>query len=177
DVIHSFWVPEFRVKQDAIPGMTTELRITPTQLGTYKLRCAELCGLDHAAMIAGVEVVSREAFDAWTAQMAVAAAAATTPEAIGERLYTEAGCVACHSIDGSAGVGPTWLGLLGRTENLDDGSTVTVDEAYLRASILNPGEQIVSGFTNVMPANIAADMTAEQIDALIAYIQTLESGN
>lgn len=191
DVIHSFWVPEFRVKQDLVPGRETTLRITPTELGDFKLRCAEICGLNHTQMEADVRVVSAEEFEAWVAEKSAAPAfAEMTPEERGAYWSSAEGfgCVACHSIDGAPGVGPTWQGLFMREEQLTDGSTVTADEAYLEHSIIAPNDQIVAGFNpNIMPQNYLDQFTAreqeigaaEAIDLnivadIIAYIQSLQ---
>jgi cytochrome c oxidase subunit 2 len=173
DVIHSFWVPEFRVKQDLVPGRITELRITPTLEGDYKVRCAELCGAAHYSMEEDVIVSSQADFDAWlTEQFEIALEAAQTPEGRGRALVAASGCAACHSTDGSASRGPTWFNLFGRQEQLTDGSVVTVDEAYIHESIKTPQAKIVHGFeTIIMPAY---DFTDEQIADIIAYIKTLK---
>jgi cytochrome c oxidase subunit 2 len=172
DVIHSFWVPEFRVKQDLVPGRITELRITPTLEGNYKVRCAELCGTSHAYMEKPVIVSSQEEFDAWLSdQLAVAEQASQTPEGRGQALVAANGCAACHSINGAPGIGPTWFGLFGRTETLTDGSTVVADEAYIHESIKAPQAKIVRGFENqLMPTY---GFTDDQIDDIVAYIKTL----
>jgi cytochrome c oxidase subunit 2 len=108
DVIHSFWVPEFRVKQDVVPGRVTEYRITPTLVGNYKVRCAELCGTSHAYMEGPVIVDSQVDYTAWiTKQAAIAAEAAKTPEGQGQLLTVRNGCIGCHSIDGAKMTGPT----------------------------------------------------------------------
>ncbi|MCA9961738.1 MAG: cytochrome c oxidase subunit II [Anaerolineales bacterium] len=194
DVLHSFWVPEFRVKQDLVPGRTTTLRFTPTLAGDYKVRCAEICGLEHANMLADVRVVSETEFASWVEERSVAIQYADlTPEQRGDLWHGAEGdggfgCNSCHSIDGSTGAGPTWLGLYGRQETLTDGSTITVDEEYIRNSILHPNDQIVSGFNrDVMPQNYEELFAAKQAEILasdgieidiiadlIAYIQTLE---
>ena len=174
DVIHSFWVPEFRVKQDALPGgseFIRDLRITPTEIGEYKVRCAELCGQQHAYMLAPVKVISQQDFDAWVAEQTQPAG---TPEERGAQLAQQYGCVACHSTDGSILVGPSWKGVFGHEVTLADGSTVTADEAYLRESILNPGAKIVQGFPDVMPKNFGEQLTDAQISDLIAYIKTIQ---
>ncbi|HXF85817.1 MAG TPA: cytochrome c oxidase subunit II [Anaerolineales bacterium] len=172
DVIHSFWVPEFRVKQDLVPGRMTELRITPTVEGEFKVRCAELCGTSHAYMEKPVIVSSQAEFDAWMAeQVALAAAAAQTPEGRGQALVAANGCAACHSIDGSAGIGPTWLGLFGHEVELADGTVVIADEEYLAESIRAPQAKIVAGFENqLMPTY---GFSEEQIADIVAYIKTL----
>jgi cytochrome c oxidase subunit 2 len=172
DVIHSFWVPEFRVKQDLVPGRITELRVTPTLEGNFVVRCAELCGTSHAYMEKPVVVSSQEEFDAWmTEQLALAEEASQTPEGRGQALVAANGCTACHSINGSPGIGPTWFNLFGRQETLTDGSVITADEAYIHESIQAPQAKIVAGFENqLMPAY---NFTDEQIADIIAYIKTL----
>ena len=172
DVIHSFWVPEFRVKQDLVPGRITELRINPTVEGNYMVRCAEICGTSHAYMEKPVIVSSQEEFDAWMSeQLELAEEASQTPEGRGQALVAANGCGACHSINGAPGIGPTWFGLFGRQERLTDGSVVTADDAYLHESISAPQAKIVAGFENqLMPAY---NFTDEQIADIIAYIKTL----
>ena len=177
DVIHSFWVPEFRVKQDAIPGGFRELRITPKNLGEYQMVCSELCGQQHAYMTAPVKVLSQEDFDAWLASSQVP----TDPIARGEYWYRIQGCASCHSIDGTKVVGPTFKGLFGRTETLVDGTSVVVDDNYIHESIVDPFAKIVAGFelspgsgTSAMPANFGEKLTDEQISEIIGFIKTLK---
>ena len=173
DVIHSFWVPEFRVKQDVLPGRITEYRITPILEGAYKVRCAELCGASHSYMLAPVNVVSQDAFDSWVAdRQAEALAAAANPEGRGQTLATQNGCFGCHTVDGSAGQAPTWFGLYGSQVELSDGSTVTADDAYIKESILHPQAKIVSGFETIQMPTF--DFTDEQIADIIAYLKTLK---
>ncbi len=174
DVIHSFWVPEFRVKQDALPGegFERELRVTPIETGDYKVRCAELCGKNHYDMLAPVKVLSQSEFDGWVQSQT--GPVSDDPVERGEIFARQFGCMACHSSDGSQLVGPTWLGVFGSTEMLEDGSSMVVDRDYLFKSVRNPGIQIVAGYQNIMPENIAADMSDEQIDDLIAFIESLK---
>jgi cytochrome c oxidase subunit 2 len=172
DVIHSFWVPEFRVKQDVVPGRVTEYRITPTLEGAYKVRCAELCGTSHAYMESPVIVVSQEKFVVWATEQQKLAASAQTPEDKGQLLVKSNGCLGCHTVDGSKLVGPTWFGLFGSQVLLSDETTVTADEAYIKESILNPSAKIVAGFeSQVMPA---FTFTVEEIANIIAYLKTLK---
>ena len=172
DVIHSFWVPEFRVKQDLVPGRITELRITPTQNGNYMVRCAELCGTSHYDMEKPVVVSSQEEFDIWmNEQRDIAIELSATPEGAGQLLVSANGCVACHSTNGAAGIGPTWFGLFDSEEELSDGSVVHVDDAYLIESIKAPQAKIVAGFeTQLMPTY---GFTDEEIANIVAYIKTL----
>jgi len=174
DVIHSFWVPEFRVKQDLVPGRVTELRITPTLSGNYKVRCAELCGTGHYKMEQPVVVVDKAKFDTWIAeQQVLAAQAAATPEGRGQKIY-ESYCIACHSINGSAGNGPTWRGLFGSQVELADGTTVTADDTYILDSIQNPTAKVVAGFQPMNFKYEAAGITVEQLNDILAYIKTLK---
>jgi cytochrome c oxidase subunit II len=175
DVIHSFWIPEFRVKQDILPGgddMVRELRVTPNLEGEYTLRCAEMCGRLHANMEAPVVVLSQVDFDAWVTEQSQAVP--EDPIERGRFWAQQYGCLACHSTDGTPLIGPTWQGVYMHEVPLEDGTTVIADEAYLYESIVDPGAKIVLGFANIMPANIAEDMTEEQIAEVIEFIKTLE---
>ncbi|MEX2161398.1 MAG: cytochrome c oxidase subunit II [Anaerolineales bacterium] len=176
DVIHSFFVPEFRVKQDVLPGgeaFVRELRITPKQEGTFKVRCAEICGQLHYAMQASVSVVPQVEFDAWLLEQS-GECNLGEPEC-GQRWAQTYGCLACHSLTGETVVGPTWLGLFGSQVELTDGSSVTADEAYLHSSIVDPNAQIVAGFqAGVMPQDFATKLTEDQIRQIIAFIMSLQ---
>jgi cytochrome c oxidase subunit 2 len=179
DVIHSFWVPEFRLKQDALPGnaFNRQLRITPSEVGDYKLRCAEMCGRQHYAMESPVRVLPQAEFDAWVQANAPPppGSEGDTPVARGDKLSQQFGCRACHSIDGSPLVGPTWKGLFGSQVQLADGTTVTADEAYLEESIRDPAAKLTAGFTTVpMPPTIAQGMTDQQISDVIEFIKSLK---
>ncbi len=181
DVTHSFWVPEFRLKQDAVPGMEKDLRLTPTRIGDYKVRCAELCGTGHAAMESPVRVVSADNFEIWRQKKlgiykpAEGEAVETQdPAALGKQVAASAGCAACHSVDGSQLVGPTWKGLFGKTETMGDGSSMTVDDAYLHESIVDPSAKIVQGFQDLMPKNFSQTLSPDEINGLIEYIKTLK---
>lgn len=173
DVIHSFYVPEFRLKQDILPGRTTELRITPTSIGSYTVSCSQLCGANHAYMRATVKVDSQQDFDAWVASQK--ATAGQNPVLVGEQLAQQYGCAVCHSIDGSKGNGPTWKGLYQSQVPLMDGTKVTADQTYLLNSITNPNLQIVAGFSpNVMPQTYGQTLSKDQISALLAYIESIK---
>jgi cytochrome c oxidase subunit 2 len=173
DVIHSFWVPEFRPKQDLVPGRITQLRITPTLIGNYKVRCAELCGTSHAYMEQPVIVSSQADFDTWmAAEVKKAQAAAATPEGRGQALVAASGCAACHSITGAAGIGPTWYGLFGSQVPISGDGTVTADEAYIHESIKAPQAKIVKGFENQLMPNYG--FNDNQINDIVAYIKTLK---
>jgi cytochrome c oxidase subunit II len=175
DVIHSFWVPEFRVKQDVLPGenLVKDLRITPTLVGDYKVRCAELCGGAHAYMESPVKVVSKADFEAWVSEQTKAASA--NPSDRGAALAKSSGCVACHSLDGTKSIGPTWKGLAGEQVTLANGSTVTADDTYLHESIVDPNKQIAAGFPpGLMPSTYKTQFNDQQIQDMIAFIKTLK---
>jgi cytochrome c oxidase subunit 2 len=173
DVIHSFWVPEFRVKQDVVPGRVTEYRITPTLIGDYKVRCSELCGASHAYMESPVIVDSEVTYNAWISdQAAIAAEAAKTPEGQGKLLAVRNGCIGCHSLDGTRLTGPTWFKMYGANVELADGTTVVANDAYLAESILDPKAKEVDGFSpTVMPPFALSE---EEISNIIAYFKTLK---
>jgi cytochrome c oxidase subunit II len=172
DVLHSFWVPEFRVKQDVVPGRVTEYRITPILVGSYKVRCAELCGASHAYMESPVIVDTQAGYNSWLAEQQALVAASQTPEGLGQLLTVKNGCTGCHSIDGAKMTGPTWFGLYGAKVDLADGTAVTADDAYLKESILNPNAKVVAGFNSgLMPAFALSDA---DIANLIAYFKTLK---
>jgi len=170
DVIHSFYVPEFREKQDVLPGRITHLWITPDHLGKYEVKCAELCGLGHSTMIAPLEVVSAKAFQQWVQSKR---SGPSTVIEEGMNLAQQYGCLACHSIDGSVRVGPSWKGLYDSEVKLSDGSSVKADEDYLRESIVDPSAKLVKGFSNLMPGGYGKQLNEKQILALIAYIKSL----
>jgi cytochrome c oxidase subunit 2 len=135
------------------------------------VRCAELCGLQHAYMESPVHVVSQEDFDAW---VAAETQQSNDPVERGQNFAQQYGCLACHTIDGTQLVGPTWKGVFGHEVTLADGTTVVVDEAYLLESIHDPGAKIVQGFANIMPPNVADQMTEQQITDVIEFIKSLE---
>ena len=184
DVLHDFYVPPFRARMNMVPGMITSFWFTPTKVGRYDILCAQLCGIGHSNM-RGVVVVEDEAsFTRWLQQQttfeqsqrakvqAAPAAAGGSAQALadqGKTLAQAKGCVACHSVDGSPSVGPTWKGLYGKTETMADGSTAHVDEAYLRTFIRDPKARVVKGFAPIMPN---FDLTDQELSALVAYIKT-----
>ena len=172
DVIHSFWVPEFRVKQDIVPGQVTELRITPTLAGNYKVLCAELCGASHAYMEGLVMVVDLANFENWIADQQ--ATVDVDPVLHGQLLVQQYGCTTCHSLDGSIKIGPSWKNLYESTVTLDNGSTILADDAYLISSILEPNLYIHQGYPpNVMPTfNEILDQT--QVESIVAFIESLK---
>ena len=175
DVIHSFFVPDFRIKQDVVPGRYTSVWFNATDTTRSTIFCTEYCGTDHSNMTGTVVVHTQEEFETWLTENAGGASkpADMAPAEWGEQLVKENACNTCHSVDGTQLVGPSWLGKFGSEEPLADGTTVTVDENYLRESILQPGAQIVEGYDNVMPP-YQGQLSDEQINAIIEYIKTLK---
>jgi cytochrome c oxidase subunit 2 len=163
DVIHSFFVPAFRMKQDVLPGRYTVQWFTPSKIGEYHLFCAEYCGTLHSNMIGTVYVMDPAAYQAWLA----GAPADESPVAAGERLYIKFSCNACHGIKA-----PTLAGLIGREVKFTTGETITADENYIRESILNSTARIVAGYGPLMPS-YRGQLSEEQIMQLIAYIKSL----
>ncbi len=174
DVIHSFWVPEFRVKQDVVPGRVTDYRITPSLIGDYKVRCAELCGTSHAYMQKPVIVSNQAQFTSWVAeQEAIAKEKGKTPEGQGQLLTVKNGCTGCHSLTSSPlPQAPAWFALFGSKVQLADGTTVIADDAYLTESIKTPKAKEVKGYSpSTMPQFVLTD---EEIANIVAYIKTLK---
>jgi len=172
DVIHSLYVPAFRLKQDAVPGTINSIWFTPDRKGTYELFCTEYCGYGHSHMLTKAVVMDEKEFAAWGAEKKPAGGEGGLA-ARGAELAKSRGCVGCHTIDGSPLVGPTWKGLFGhRVAVLTDGTKreVTADEAYIKRSIKEPGADVVEGFAPIMPDLGLSD---DEIEAVVAYIKTL----
>ena len=177
DVLHSFFVPAFRVKQDVVGGRYTFINFTATQEGVFKIYCTEYCGTGHSDMGGKVHVLSKDKYAAWQSDSGskIVNASADIPlDQVGAELRNSKGCVVCHNIDGAAGgTGPTWKGLFGKKRNFEDGSSTIADENYLRESIEYPTEKMVKGYQPLMPAykGLLADY---EITAIIEYIKTLK---
>jgi cytochrome c oxidase subunit 2 len=171
DVIHSFGVPAFRIKQDVLPDRTTELWFTATRVGEYPLYCMEFCGAEHSRMGGKIIVQTPADFAAWLA----ATAPAQSLAARGAALYRSYGCSGCHE-NGSSVHAPPLQGLYGRPVMLADGSRATADDAYFRDSILLPQQQIATGYPAVMPS-FAGQIGAEDLAALSAWFQSVAADN
>jgi cytochrome c oxidase subunit 2 len=164
DVIHSFWVPEFRMKQDAVPGVETRTVITPTKVGTYDVICTELCGLGHSTMRAQARVLSAEDYEAWRAeQEGGGGGAGGEGEADGEAAFNEAGCAGCHALEAAgstAEVGPEL-----------DRFLADASEDEIRQAIVAPNEDVAEGYQpNVMPQDYEQRLSDAELDALVAYL-------
>jgi len=166
DVIHSFFVPDFRMKQDVVPGRYTVAWFRATKPGTYHLFCTQYCGTQHSSMIGYIIVMEPAQYEAWMSGGSTGPLSAT-----GEKIFAELGCSTCHRSDGQ-GRGPNLQGVFGRPVALEDGRTVTADENYLRECILDPGAKRVKGFQPIMPT-FQGLVSEEQLNALVAYVKSL----
>ncbi len=171
DVIHSLYIPAFRLKMDVIPGRYTTTWFESTVPGEYTLFCAEYCGTQHSKMLAKVIVHAPGEFEKWLVNAANFLETVTPVEA-GEILYQRRGCIQCHSIDGSAKSGPSFQGTFGTEQIVNDGASIVVDENYIRESILEPQAKIRSGYKPVMPT-YQGQLKDEEIAALITFIKSL----
>ena len=167
DVIHSFYVPAFRVKMDVVPGRYTTMWFRPTKAGTYHLFCAQYCGTMHSGMIGEVVVMEPADYQAWMSGGPVTGSLAEN----GQALFLQLGCSTCHRFD-VQGRGPNLTGIFGKPVQLEDGRTVIADEDYVRESIVNSQAKIVSGFKPIMPI-FQGQISDEQLNALVAYVKSL----
>ncbi len=189
DVIHSFYVPEFRMKKDVLPGRYTQQWFNATTPGRYQILCAEYCGAGHSIMRGEVIVLKPQEYEDWLAsqQRGILVAQQDAQNTAldfapplgrmvdqGRRIAGEQGCLKCHSTDGTRHIGPTWLDLYRRREKLTDGSTVEADEAYLTQSMMDPAIQVVAGFQPVMPS-FQGKISGPEVAALVEYIKSLQS--
>src|SRR5262245_53795418 len=174
DVIHSFFVPAFRIKADVLPGRYTTTWFEATKRGTYHLFCAEYCGTEHARMIGRVVVMEPADYQSWLsgARAGSTVASGAVPMASsGEEIFARLGCRTCHS-DQAGALGPSLNELFGKTVTLSGGGTVRADEGYVRESILNPQAKIVAGYRPIMPT-FQGQISEEEVLQLIQYIKTL----
>jgi cytochrome c oxidase subunit II len=169
DVIHSFYVPAFRVKADVVPGKYTSVWFEATKTGEYHLFCAEYCGTSHAVMGGRIVVMEPVEYERWLA----GGVGEESLPAAGEKLFGRLGCNTCHRSDGS-GRGPSLVGKFGRTEKLTSGEAIAVDESYLRESILNPQAKITAGYPPIMPT-FKGLVTEDQLVQLLAYVKSLKT--
>lgn len=169
DVIHSFYVPAFRIKQDVLPGRYTTAWFRATKPGVYHLFCAEYCGSQHSGMIGQVVVMEPAQYEAWLSGGNVSGSLASN----GESIFQQLGCVTCHRSD-TQGRGPNLVGVFGKPVQLEDGRTVIADENYIRESILSPSAKVVSGFKPIMPV-FQGLVSEEQLTELVAYVKSLSA--
>jgi len=167
DVIHDFFVPAFRVKQDVVPGRYTTEWFTPTRVGRYHIFCAQYCGTDHSSMVGWVDVMRPEDYQKWL----MTSAQGGTMAAQGEQLFYRLGCSGCHGSNSKIHA-PPLEGLYGHPVPLEDGHVVTADDQYIRDSILLPASQIAAGYQNIMPT-FKGHLGEEEVMELIAYIKSI----
>jgi len=172
DVLHALYIPNFRTKMDAVPGRYTDLWFQATTAGEYPIFCAEYCGTSHSDMLSHVVVHPAGQYETWLKTACEKADSMVGPER-GKKLFSQQGCETCHSIDGTPKIGPTWKGLFGKSESLADGSSATVDENYLRESMMDPSAKVVKGFAPSMPT-YKGKLSDKDLDGLIEYIKTLK---
>ncbi len=170
DVIHSFFIPAFRVKQDVLPGRYTTEWFIPTKIGEYHLFCAEYCGTNHSGMVGRVVVMDPMDYERWLATHGNT----ETMASAGEQLFRKYGCAACHQ-EASSSRGPRLPGLAGSPVKLQDGRTVIADQEYLRESINDPGAKVVAGYQPIMPT-YKTTLNEEQLNQIVEYLLSLGEG-
>ncbi len=186
DVIHSFFVPDFRIKQDVLPGRYTETWFEATKPGRYQVLCTEYCGTWHSQMWGEVVVMPGPEFDAWMVDQKRGLADRVDTAGddggnfrgsiveYGKKIAMAQGCLKCHSLDGTPHIGPTWLDMYQRRETLENGQVVVADEGYLTDSMIDPRGKIVKGYKPVMPT-YKGRLAAPEAAALVEFIKSLRS--
>ncbi|MBF0553785.1 MAG: cytochrome c oxidase subunit II [Nitrospirae bacterium] len=170
DVIHDFALPAFRTREDMVPGENTYLWFAAKEPGEYPVYCAEYCGAGHSQMLAKVIVMKQDDYDAWVKkQKGDSEMASLTPETKGKDLVERLGCLGCHSITGETKAGPALNGIIGKSEELEDGTKVAIDEAFVKEKIADPKAKPIKGFGHMMPPNMLAK---EEYEAIAAYLKT-----
>lgn len=169
DVIHSFYIPAFRNKQDVVPGRYSSLWFHPTTIGDYQVFCAEYCGDQHSGMLAKVHVVSREKYEDWLANDAYKGLSLVE---VGQKVFTGR-CMVCHNETAEKKIGPGWKGIFGKKEELEGGKSVVVDENYIRESIVDPNAKIVKGFPPAM-TSFAGQLSEQEMLGVIELIKSLK---
>ncbi|HET9933436.1 MAG TPA: c-type cytochrome [Polyangiaceae bacterium] len=174
DVIHSFFVPAFRLKRDVVPGRYTAIWFQPVETGEFPIYCAEYCGVAHSNMAGVVRVLSSADYGRWL-QGAEPSKGQSLAE-VGREAAVRHACFACHTVDGQPHIGPTWSGLYGSTVELADGHRVIADAAYLTRSMMEPSAELVAGYPPVMPTYLGS-VSQPETAALIEYIRSLQHTN
>jgi cytochrome c oxidase subunit 2 len=170
DVIHSFYVPTFRIKQDVVPDTYTQLWFTATEPGLHRLLCAEYCGRSHSDMMGKIFVDDEKKYNDWLETGGDEGKNMPLAQ-FGAMLYQTRGCHTCHSLDGSRGEGPSFRGVFGHQITLQGGAAITADENYIRESILRPQAKVVAGFQPIMPT-FEGMLREREINALVEFIKS-----
>ncbi|MGE5664679.1 MAG: cytochrome c oxidase subunit II [Deltaproteobacteria bacterium] len=171
DVLHGFFIPDYRIKQGIVPGQYTTLWLSPDKAGTFDIFCTQYCGVGHSTMRARLVVMPPAEYAQWAASGKAGAGVPTADR--GKELLESSGCLGCHSADGTPKVGPTFKGLFGRKVVLADGRTIEADEEYIRESLLDPGAKVVKGFPNIMPT-FKGTLSDDDVAAVVAHVKTLK---
>lgn len=177
DVIHSLYIPAFRLKRDMIPGKEDDMWFIGNSPGRYDLFCSEYCGVDHSAMYTQVVVLPTDSFETWYVDTTKPKIQAKSGEPAGLTIIKNNGCLACHSLDGSKLLAPTWKGVFGKEETVTmngQKQTVVVDEEYIKESIYEPNKAVVQGYKEGLMLSYEGIISEEEVDAIIDYIKTLE---
>jgi len=175
DVLHSFYVPEFRIKEDVTPSWYTHLWFKADKVGDFRINCTEYCGNGHWRMSGTVHVLDPDTWQRFLKNEPLNPdERVRTPVEQGEYLYGKWACNGCHTTDGTPGIGPTLKGLMGRTEHFQDGASLVVDQSYVEESIKRPNAKIVAGFNSGQMPAFEEQLSQEDIDNLILFIQTLK---
>jgi cytochrome c oxidase subunit 2 len=172
DVIHSFFVPAFRIKKDVLPNRYTEQWFEATKPGVYQVFCAEYCGKGHSDMMAKIHVDDDAAYQKWLVEGDEEMNKMPLKE-LGALVHDARGCATCHSIDGTRGQGPSWKGIWGQTHTFADGTTAVVDENYVRQSVMDPQAHVVQGFEPIMPTYKGL-LRDREVLGVIEYIKSLK---
>ena len=172
DVLHSFFIPNLRVKKDVLPNRYTYIWFQSDKIGNYHIYCTEYCGDNHSLMVSTLKVLSDEDFDDWISSKKQEASENLSPIDLGKKLYASKGCNACHLLTDKRSLGPGWANLYESERELTDGTKVVADDNYLRESILNPNVKIVNTYVGMMPP-YAGQLTEDEINSLISFIKTL----
>ena len=178
DVIHGFYIPAFRIKEDVVPGREKMSWFIPEREGSFELFCSEYCGMNHSYMYTYVKVLPQDKFNAWYVDTTkVAEAAVDSPTATGKRIMKNIGCFACHTIDGTKLVGPSFKGIYGHTATVITGGNereITVDDAYIKKSIYEPNADVVKGFNKGLMQPYVGQLSEGDISQIIEYLKTLK---
>lgn len=172
DVIHDFYLPDFRIKADIVPNRYTQLWFNADEPGEHQVFCAEYCGRDHSNMLAKVVVDTEEQYQQWLEQKAEEAMNMPLPE-LGKLLYVNKGCNTCHSIDGTRIQGPSFKGIWGQTHQFSNAAPAVVDENYIRESLLQPTARVRAGYEAIMPS-FQGLLREREIQALAEYVKSLK---
>ena len=175
DILHGFYAPNFKIKKDVLPNKFTNVWFEANRLGTFTVFCTEYCGDLHSKMISSITVLPKDEYYAWLKEEKRKSDASKNlpPAEKGALLYKEQGCFACHSLDGSKMIGPSWKGLFEKQRNFSDGTSTIANEDYLVESIIYPAKRIVKGYPNAM-ASYKDILSDKDINAIIEYIKTLK---